>query len=82
MFINIGKFFQSGGTDYGFWPTPKADLTVFYTHSGLKIYAPIKGEQCWDSPLPCAPYPDRVKSLRLRRNGDLASGFLLEKNAQ
>jgi hypothetical protein len=45
--------------------------------SGLRVYVPEEGDQCWDSPIPCTPYfnPD----LRLRIPGDLSSGFMIEK---
>ncbi len=80
FFMNIGKFFQSGGTDFGFRPTPTPKLTVFTTQSGLQLYIPDKDDfsRCWDSPLPCAPHPN--PDLRLRRKGDLGSGFVLEKS--
>jgi hypothetical protein len=53
------------------------------TVSGLVIYTPEKGDQCWDSPLPCTPYfnPD----IRLRIPGELASGFTVrvpQRNAE
>ena len=43
------------------------------TSSGLLVYTPKFGDQCWDAPLPCTPY--FKESLRLRRPGDMASGF-------
>lgn len=43
------------------------------TDSGLKIFVPETGDQCWDAPLPCTPYFS--PSLRLRKSGDLSRGF-------
>lgn len=67
--------FAGPGPQRGFYPKPVAEMKVVQTRSGLAVYVPAKGSQCWDAPLPCAPgvNPD----LRLRRDGDLAGGFLL-----
>lgn len=43
------------------------------TDSGLKVYTPETGDQCWNSPLPCTPYFD--PKLRLRTPGILETGF-------
>ena len=42
----------------GYMPIPVrvANLTEKTTVSGLKILVPIKGDQCWDSRIPCTPY--------------------------
>lgn len=53
--------------------TPVVATERFTTDSGLTLYVPATGNQCWDSPLPCTPYPNAA--LRLRRPGDLRSGF-------
>jgi hypothetical protein len=53
--------------------TPTVELNEFITDSGLLLFVPAKGYSCWESPLPCTPYPD--SALRLRRSGDLSSGF-------
>lgn len=45
------------------------------TSSGLTVYTPKTGDQCWDSPLPSTPYfNDR---LRLRSPASMSSGFTL-----
>ncbi len=49
-----------------------APLVEYKTASGLHLWVPASGDQCWDSPLPCTPYPD--PRLRLRGDG-LRSGF-------
>jgi hypothetical protein len=41
--------------------------------SGLVVWDPGASMQCWDAPVPCSPFDD--DRLRLRRDGDLASGF-------
>jgi hypothetical protein len=54
---------------------PRAVATrVFETRSGLRLHVPAEGDQCWDAPRPCTPYPRA--DLRLRRAGDPASGFV------
>jgi len=60
-------------------PLPKADLVVRHTLSGLDVYVPAKGNQCWDAPLPCTPYFD--ESLRLRNASSLRWGFTSEGRA-
>lgn len=52
---------------------PPTSLVVKSTLSSQAIYTPLRGDQCWDSPLPCTPYFN--PNLRLRRQGDLSSGF-------
>jgi hypothetical protein len=54
---------------------PQVPLRTFLTDSGLVLYVPEKGDQMWDAPLPSTPYPN--KRLRLRRPGDIRSGFAL-----
>ena len=54
---------------------PRAELKTFTTDSGLVIYVPKEGDMCWDAPLPCTPYPNN--SLKLRKDGELRSGFLV-----
>jgi hypothetical protein len=43
--------------------------------SGLVVNVP-NGDACWDAPLPCTPFPN--PALKLRREGDLAAGFMLD----
>src|SRR6266403_2585269 len=57
-------------------PLPRAGLTVRQTGSGLKVYLPMQGNQCWDAPLPCTPYPD--DTLRLRDRENMRWGFTSE----
>jgi hypothetical protein len=57
----------------GWYPTKTIPLIQRETSSGLVIFTPEQGNQCWDAPLPCTPYFN--DSLRLRIPGKLASGF-------
>lgn len=54
-------------------PLPEVRVVVRRTASGLIVYVPAEGNQCWDAPLPCAPYFDNT--LRLRSPGNLGGGF-------
>lgn len=67
IFVNIPE------ENNGFYKIPSVELKIFETNSGLNIYVPEKGDQCWDAPLPCAPgaNPD----LCLRREGEMRYGF-------
>lgn len=67
IFVNIPE------ENNGFYKIPSVGLKIFETNSGLNIYIPEKGDQCWDAPLPCAPYPNA--DLCLRREGEMRYGF-------
>lgn len=68
IFVNIPE------ENNGFYKIPSVELKMFKTNSGLNIYVPEKGDQCWGAPLPCAPrYPNA--DLCLRREGELRYGF-------
>lgn len=60
--------------DAGFHTFDKTPLEKFETRSGLSVWTPTTGNQCWDAPLPCTPYPH--PDLRLRKPGDLSQGFI------
>lgn len=63
------------------WQTIKSvDLIRQETSSGLMIYTPKRGDQCWDAPLPSAPVFD--PALRLRIPGKINSGFTRNKVIQ
>jgi hypothetical protein len=57
-------------------PPPTAKLARYATRSGLALWVPVKGNSCWRGPLPCTPHP--APNLRLRRKGDLKSGFVVD----
>jgi hypothetical protein len=44
--------------------------------TGLTVYVPTVSQACWDAPLPCTPFLN--PALRLRREGDLQSGFVVD----
>lgn len=67
IFVNIPE------ENNGFYKIPSVELKIFETNSGLNIYVPEKGDQCWDAPLPCAPGLNA--DLCLRREGELRYGF-------
>jgi hypothetical protein len=52
----------------GFSPLPKASVTPRTTLSGLTVYIPTQGDQCWNAPLPCTPYFDEMLRLRDRNS--------------
>jgi hypothetical protein len=70
-------FLNPAGPDLGvFGDHPVIEVVPFVTAWGLSVNVPKAGDQCWDAPLPCTPYPRR--QLRTRRPGDVASGFVLD----
>jgi hypothetical protein len=40
----------------GYIPIPKNNIAQITTLSGLNVYYPSTGDQCWDSKLPCTPH--------------------------
>lgn len=61
----------------GYQAIPETHLVQMETTSGLLVYSPENGDQCWDAPLPCTPYFDLA--LMLRTPGNLGSGFELSR---
>ena len=59
---------------HGFLRLPIVKLISKETLSGLVVYVPAEGDQCWDAPLLCTPYLN--KTLRLRQPGSMRSGFV------
>ena len=76
--VNIKKFFVMPPANGWLHPTPTVVAETFRTRSGLILYTPADGQghRCWDMQLPCTPY--LRDNLRLRREGDLQSGFILD----
>lgn len=64
----------------GYQPVKKVPLHTKYTKSGLMVYMPVKGDQCWDAPLPCTPYFN--ENIRLIKQNDLSSGFTVSDPEQ
>jgi len=54
-------------------PTPSEVHFKTYQISGIKIYAPITGDQCSDHQIPCTDCPP--DNTLMLRNGNLQSGF-------
>jgi hypothetical protein len=61
----------------GYQSIKQVPLVKKITQSGLTVYTPETGDQCWDAPLPCTPYFKTF--LELREPGNLASGFKVTK---
>ena len=70
-------FIVPPGPIHGFYPSPPVQTEPYQTRSGLLLNVPVGDDKCWDAPLPCTPYPD--PDLRLIEEGDLASGFILDR---
>ncbi len=69
------------GPDGGLHPGQRITMQTFVTRHGLEVLVPAIRQAgpysyCWNAPLPCTPRPD--PDLRLRRPGNLRSGFLLD----
>ena len=64
------------GPDGGFHPSPVVPMRTSFTHSGLTLHVPPR-DKCWDGPLTCTTSPQ--PGLRLRRQNDLGSGFVVDE---
>jgi hypothetical protein len=61
----------------GWYAVNKVELDRKTTLSGLTVYTPKTGDQCWDSPLPSTPYfNDRLKLIN---SENISSGFTVTK---
>jgi hypothetical protein len=69
--VNLITFLHPWQRDPGLVKT--VPLVARTTDSGLVVYVPAKGDQCWDAPLPNTPYFN--SRLRLRVPGDMSKGF-------
>lgn len=65
----------------GWHSIPSIETKEQLTESGLKIFVPIAGDQCWDSSLPCTPYFNDALKLRKTDLGaqNLEAGFSIKK---
>ena len=72
----VGGLFVKPGRDAGRYPIRPVATTPFTTDSGLVLNVPKVGQQCWDAPLPCTPYP--APRLGLRDPDFPSSGFELK----
>ena len=61
----------------GWYSVKEIPLDKRITNSGLIVYIPKTDYLCWDAPLPCAPLFN--DTLRLRKSGDIASGFTVKE---
>jgi hypothetical protein len=59
---------------HGFLRLPVARIVSSETLSGLVVYRPAEGDQCWDAQLLCTPSFNNT--LRLRQPGNMRSGFV------
>ncbi len=52
-----------------------AKTKVVHTRHGIALNVPVRGQQCWEAPLPCTPYP--APRLGLRDDSEVWSGYRL-----
>ncbi|HTL31590.1 MAG TPA: hypothetical protein VL326_00620, partial [Kofleriaceae bacterium] len=58
---------------FGRPPDPRlGDNSIAHTANGMDFPVPVKGDQCWDSPLLCTPY---AGAQTLRDRADPGAGF-------
>ena len=78
----IGRFldYNFNKSDQASWlqsGVRKPKLATFTTDSGLVLNVPVgRMGRSWNAPIPCTPNP--APNLRLRKPGDLGSGFVVD----
>jgi hypothetical protein len=68
-------FWVPSGPDRGFHPRPPTLLEPVTNSAGVTIHVPVSGGLLWNAPLMSTHTPSAVEPLRLRVEGDIASGF-------
>ena len=80
VFMFIWAFYVSYSIDEfrisGMVVLNKLPMKNFVTDSGLTIYVPVKGDQCWDSALPSTPEPEKGLALL---GSTLDEGFCMKE---
>jgi hypothetical protein len=61
----------------GFQPIQKVELTERKSFSGLSVYTPVVGDQCFDSPLPCTPYLNENLTYKINERGYPTKIFMI-----
>lgn len=64
---------------HDFEPRPGSPVHLVHLSTGLDVHVPVSSQACWYAPLPCTPEPN--PALRLRRPGELTSGFMIDPSA-
>ena len=75
--MNVLEFLHEWQRDMG--PARVGRTEIKTTQSGLRVHVPVGDNRAWDAPLPWTPYFN--PQLRLRRPGELESGFILESES-
>lgn len=73
-FVIKGGFRLGQISTSGWQAVPSPAVLARTTSSGLTVYVPATGEQCWESSLPCTPYFNPNLELRVENRLDL--GFV------
>lgn len=76
MGSTVGGAFIRPGPLHGRYPLRSVETKPFRTQSGLMLHVPREGDQCWEAPLPCTPYP--APRLGLRDDHEPFGGFELK----
>jgi hypothetical protein len=69
----VPKRITRPSSQIGFRSMGEGPVTYRQLPTGLTVATPTKDDRCWDARLPCTP--SLQPTLRLRRPGDLSSGF-------
>ena len=80
FYVHENKWVVSNVSLDGWQKDDQPQIVEKITKHGLRVYTTLlneKKDQCFDAPLPCTPYFN--ENLRLRRAGDLASGFIIQE---
>ena len=73
--VYYAPLFVRPGPDHGFYPIPRPETSESVTRSGLVLHVP-RNEACWESELPCTPWPSQDTR---QRGQSLSGGFIRMK---
>ena len=59
--------------DKAIGPLPLGEVKLETLSSGMQVYVPLAGDQCWDAPVPCTPFA--APGLTERTPGHPGEGF-------
>ena len=78
MLVFLELIRLKGASLSGWQEIPSNPTQIKRTASGLQVYVPIAGDQCWNAPLPCTPYFNSMLGGRWNnpKEPDLGSGFI------
>lgn len=72
---------EAGSLSISGWESVRATRTeTRLTDSAMRVHVPIKGDQCWNAPLPCTPYFNPRVTAETSQDGEALLGIYVRDN--